>query len=97
MADAGALRFHLDQHGVAVAIGGDFLDHQAVAGAFALEPELVARAAVEGGEAGFDGLAEGLFIHEADHEDAAGGVILNDGGDQAVRFFEIEIHRSYRQ
>ena len=71
-----------------VAIGGDFLDHQAVAGGFALQPELVARAAVEGGEAGFHGLAEGFFVHEADHQNAAGGVVLNDGGDQAVDFLK---------
>ena len=78
-----------------VAIGGDFLHDEAVAGAFALQPEFLARAAVEGGEAGLDGLAKGFFIHVADHEDAAGSVVLNDGGDQAVRFFEIEIHVRY--
>ena len=61
VADAGAERFHLDEHGVAVAIGGDLLDDEAVAGAFALEPQLAAGAAPEGGEAGFDGFAEGLL------------------------------------
>jgi hypothetical protein len=28
----------------------------------------------------------------ADHEDAPGGMVLDDGGDEAVGFFEIEIH-----
>jgi hypothetical protein len=37
-------------------------------------------------------LPEGRFVHEADHQDAAAGMILDDGGDQAVRLFEIEIH-----
>ena len=63
-----------------------------MAGAFALQPQLLPRAAVEGGEAGLDGFAKGFFIHEADHEDAAGGVVLNDRGDQAVDFCEIQIH-----
>ena len=92
VADAGAMRFHLDQHRVEVAIGGDLLDHQAMAGAFAFEPELLPGAAVEGSEARLDGQAEGLFVHVADHEDAPGGVILDDGGDEAVRLFEIQIH-----
>jgi hypothetical protein len=55
VADAGAEGFHLDEDGVAVAIGGDFLDDEAVAGAFAFEPELPPGAAVEGGETGLDG------------------------------------------
>jgi hypothetical protein len=88
VADAGAERFDLDQHGVAIAIGGDFLDDQAVAGAFALEPELLARAAVEGGETGLDGAAEGLAVHVADHQDAAGGVVLDDGGDRGRRIWK---------
>ena len=92
MADAGAERFHLDQDGVVVAIGEDFFHDQAVAGAFAFQPELLAGAAVEGGKAGLDGVAKGLFIHVADHQHAAGGVILDHGGDEAVGFFEIEIH-----
>src|ERR1035438_10060096 len=84
MADARTLRLHLDEHGIAVAIGGDFLDHEAVAGAFALEPQLAAGAAPEGGKTGFDGLAKGFLVHEADHEDASAGMILDDGGDEAV-------------
>ena len=93
MADAGAERFDSDQHGVLIAIGGDLLDDQTVAGGFTLQPELVARAAEEGGEAGFDGLPKCLFVHEADHQHAAGGVVLNDGGDEAVEFCEIQIHK----
>jgi hypothetical protein len=37
-------------------------------------------------------LREGGFVHEADHEDAAGLIVLNDGGDEAVELSEIEIH-----
>src|ERR1017187_5852393 len=84
MADARTLRLHLDEHGIAVAIGGDLLDREAMAGAFALEPQFAAGAAPEGGKTGFDGLAKGRFVHEADHEDASAGMILDDGGDEAV-------------
>src|ERR1700722_9075303 len=66
MADAGAERFDFDQDGVAVAIGGDFLHDEAMAGALAFQPELAARAAVESGETGLDGEAEGLFVHVTD-------------------------------
>ena len=84
MADAGALRRHLEEHGIAVAIGGDLLDHQAVAGAFALEPQFAAGPAPEGGKTGFDGFVKGILVHVADHEDASAGMILDDGGDEAV-------------
>ena len=60
---------------------------------FALQPELAARTAVERDEAGFDGLAEGLFIHIADHQHAARGMVLNDGSDQPIRFSKVQIHR----
>jgi len=92
VADAGAEGFDLDEDAVFVAVGLDGLDDEGVAGRFALFPELVAAAAVEGGEAGLDGGVEGFAVHEADHEDAAGGVVLNDGGDQAAGFVEVEIH-----
>ena len=71
MADAGAERFHFDQHRVLVAIGRDFLHHQAMAGGFALEPQLVARAAVEGGDSRSPPSCESFLVHEADHQDAA--------------------------
>ena len=84
MADTGALRLHFDEHGIAVAISGDLFDGEAMAGAFAFEPQFAAGAAPEGGETGVDGFAEGLLIHVADHENASAGMILNDGGDEAV-------------
>src|SRR5579864_3136278 len=45
VAHAGTERFHLDQHGVAVAIGGNVFHHQAMSRGFAFEPQLVARSA----------------------------------------------------
>ena len=92
VADAGALGSHFDEDSVVIAVGGDFFDDKAVTGAFTFEPEPAARARPEGGEAGFDGAAEGFFIHVAHHENAVGGGVLNDGCNQAVGFGEIEIH-----
>ena len=63
-----------------------------MAGRLALQPELLPRAAVEGGEPSLHRLLEGFFVHEANHQDTSGYVVLNDGGNQAIRLFEIEIH-----
>ena len=63
-----------------------------MAGAFALGPELVARAAVEGDETGFDRLAEGFVVHETDHENAAALIVLDDRGEESFKLAEIEIH-----
>ena len=89
VANAGSLGVDLEEEGVLVAVGGDAFDDEAMAGAFAFEPELLARAAIEGGIPRFKGFVEGFLVHEADHEDATGGVVLNDGGNQAVRFIEV--------
>ncbi len=40
---------------------------------------------------GFHGLAKRFFVHEADHQDAVGLVILDDGRHQAALLAEIEI------
>ena len=92
MADAGPSASTLSSTASLIAIRGDFLDHQAMAGGFALQPQLVAGAAVKRREAGLHRLPKGFFIHEADHQDAAAHVILNDRGDQPVEFAEIEFH-----
>lgn len=93
VANAGAERFHLNEYGVLIAIGGYGLDHEAVARGLALQPELLTGAAVKGGEARFNGFAEGLIIHVTHHEHAARGMVLNDGRDQPAGFLKIEIHR----
>jgi hypothetical protein len=35
---------------------------------------------------------EGLFVHIAHHQNAARGEVLNDGGDETVRFLKVQIH-----
>jgi hypothetical protein len=92
VADSRAEGFDFDEEGVVVAIGGDFLDDEAVAGAFAFHPELVSGAAVEGDKAGGAGFFEGFGVHEADHQDAVGGGVLNYGREEAVEFGVIESH-----
>ena len=37
-------------------------------------------------------LSKRLLIHEADHQHAAGGVVLNDGGNEAVEFRIVQSH-----
>ena len=48
--------------------------------------------AIKGGEAGFHGGTEGFFVHVPHHQDAPGGVVLNDGGDEAAGFLKVESH-----
>jgi hypothetical protein len=89
MAHAGPNGFHLNEHSIVITIGGDLFHHQSMAGRFALEPELVSGAAVESYEARFHRLLPGFFIHETDHKDASGFVVLHDRGYQAVEFCEV--------
>ena len=63
-----------------------------MARSFALQPQLIARPAIESREAGLHCLPEGLFIHEADHQNAAGLVILDHRRKQSIEFPEIELH-----
>jgi hypothetical protein len=93
VADAWAEGLNLNQDRVLIAIGGNGLDYQAVPRSLPLQPELLAGAAVKGGKARFDGLAEGFVIHIPHHEDATRRMVLNDGCDQPTGFFKIEIHR----
>ena len=97
MTDAGAERFDLDQQRIVVAIDGDFLDDEAVPGAFALHPQLIARAAVEGDKAGVAGFAKGFVVHEADHENAVRRGVLNHCRYEAVQFAVIETHAECRR
>ena len=92
VANARTVRIDAQQQGILVAIGGDLLHGKPMAGSLALEPELLARTAIEGGETALDGAAEGFFVHVSDHQDAAGTVVLHDGGDQAVRLSKIKLH-----
>jgi hypothetical protein len=92
MTHTGAESFDLEENGVPIAVGGDGLYHQAVTGRFAFEPELVPGPAEEGCEAALDGLSKRFFVHEAEHEDAAGLMVLNDGGHEPVEFAEVEFH-----
>ena len=96
MADAGTDRLRLDEQGVRIAIGRDRLHHQAVAGAFALDPQLLARAAEERDVPRSKSFVEGLLVHVAHHQNALCLVILDDRGDQSVLFIEVELetHRN---
>src|SRR5205807_837125 len=88
--DSRSQRFHLHENRILIAIREDLFHHEAVSGAFALEPEFVARAAEEGRISGLHRAPECLLIHEAEHEHAAACRVLNDGGNEPAEFVEIE-------
>src|SRR6478672_12355131 len=81
-----AKALHLQQHGIVVAVDEHVDDLELVARGLALHPQLVARAAEEGGEAGAARFRERDVVHEADHQDLRGVGILDDGGNQSVEF-----------
>jgi hypothetical protein len=68
---------HFHEHSVIVAIDEDVDDFEAIAGSFALHPQLVARPAEKGGEAAPPRLGKRVLVHEADHEDLGAVRILN--------------------
>ena len=92
MADRAALEFDAHQQRVPVAIDAHLAQQQLLAAGLALDPELFARAAVESDEAGLLRHRERLAVHEAEHQDFAVDVVLHDGRNQPVFFFEIEFH-----
>ncbi len=84
----GASRVNQDEQGVAVAVNADFLDVLDVAGGGAFVPDFLAAAAPEVGFAGFLGEAQGFGVHPGDHEDFAGGVVLDNGRYQPTFSFK---------
>src|SRR4051812_34723429 len=80
---------HPREHGVVVAIHEQRRDLQPIAGGLALGPQRVPGAAEEGGEAGAARDRERLFVHEADHEDLVGLVVLDHGRNQSLQLREV--------
>ena len=97
MADhALAQHAHLQQDGVAIAIGRRRDHLQPVARGLTLGPKLVAGAAEKSDVAGPQGLLKRLAIHEAQHQNLAVGRILHDGGQQALHLVEVDLCLSSR-
>ena len=99
MADhAFALHPHLQQHGVAIAIGCRRDHFQPVAGCLALGPKLVASAAEECDVPRPQRLFKRLPVHKAQHQHLAAAGILHNGGQQPLHFVEINflVHRFSR-
>ncbi|MNL72693.1 hypothetical protein D3C87_1980420 [compost metagenome] len=59
---------NLQPDGVLIAVGADFLHRLQIAGAFALLPQALARAAVIVGDTGLDRQRQRLGVHVRDHE-----------------------------
>ena len=95
MADqAVALDLNLAENRIVIAIGGRIGEAQAIAAGFALGPQLIAGAAVEGYIAGLKRLVERLLVHEAHHENLAIVGILNDRRGKSPHLFKIDLHCS---
>jgi hypothetical protein len=63
-----------------------------VAAGFTFLPKLIARAAEEYDFARALRFRQRRRIHEAEHEDVAGAVILNDRGNETACFVEVDVH-----
>lgn len=77
--------FDLNQQRVAVAIERDVFHRLRVAAYLAFHPEFLARPTPEMRLARLDGFLQRSAIHPRHHQDAPGGLLLHDGGNQAVR------------
>jgi len=79
VANAGSDGIDADEKSVGVAIDTDVCDFQNMAARLALFPKLVARAGKENHFASALRKRERFGIHEAEHENVARGLILDNG------------------
>src|SRR5205809_3729865 len=85
VADGVAFEARLDEQRALLAVVEDLHEAQDVARRLPFRPELAARARPEGHEALLVGDAQGVGVHEADHQDLVGVRLLDDGGHEAIR------------
>ena len=62
-----------------------------MAGGFAFGPQALLAATEEGDHALVEGFFERFTVHVAEHEYFVGGGVLDDRGEEAVAFIEIEL------
>ena len=82
---SGRVRAH--QQRIAVAVHPQLHQAQGVAAGRSLLPQLVAGAAPEGHPSVLERGCQGLGVHVADHQDLAGGLVLDDRGHQTARIW----------
>ena len=90
--------FHLNEQRVAIAVKSNVFDLLHMTAGFALHPEFLARAAPEMRFACGDGLFQRGAVHPRHHQDATGALLLDDGGNQAVRIkfqFIVKAHATF--
>src|SRR5450756_627577 len=85
-----SLGVRLDQYRVVIAVNPYPAHAQEVARGLALGPEGLPGAAPERHHAGANGFLPRLWVHEADHQNLFGAVVLHDGGHQAALLLEIQ-------
>jgi oligopeptidase B len=86
VARAASLLLDQEQQHVDVAVVARFPYPLPVARGLALAPVLLAAAAPEPHPSGVERAAKGLLVHPPDHEHLVGALLLDDRGNQAVRF-----------
>src|SRR6202042_688172 len=84
VAGAAALLLDDEEQGVTVTVVEGGPHPLTVAGGVSLAPALLPAAGPEDGPPRLEGLSHGVGVHPAHHEDRPGGVVLHDGGHQAV-------------
>src|SRR5690606_18778648 len=80
-----ALLVHLQQQRVTVTVQPDLADPLPVPAGLPLDPVLAPAAGPERRPAGGQRAPQRLVVHPADHQHVTGALLLDDGGDQAVR------------
>src|SRR5262245_57211263 len=81
--------FHLQQHGVIVAVDEDALHGETVAGGFALHPQRIACATEERRITGLLRALPGFLVHEAHHQHFVAVDVLDDRGNESIELREV--------
>jgi hypothetical protein len=88
--NARTLDLHSDKKRVPVTVGADRKHLQPISGTLTLRPEFIARAAEEGHVSALERSLEGFLVHEAQHQNFAGRIVLDNCRDQPLHFLKID-------
>lgn len=90
MAGSAAHLFNFEDHRIVIAVDANFAYALNVSGRLAFHPEAFPAAAVVSGPSAGESRVPGRFVHEGEHQDLAGLMILSDRGNQAAKFVKVE-------
>jgi len=84
-----------NKNGIGVAVDAQFPDLEYMPAGFAFFPKLVARTAEENNFTAALSFGERNRVHEAEHEDVTGPVVLNNGGNEAACLVEVDVYAAH--